>query len=603
MADDTPLDLIKRVHGPTVLPVGVYDADPPTIADGDTRPFQIDTLGNLKVAIAGGGASGPFEATGPGGEPLATLGEQETQTIALGDILTALGPLAKDVTLEQARDAVIALGDGATLQDIATALANVCTEATAQDILAELQTIVTRLDVALSTRASEATLGQARDELVSANVALADILADLGPLAKDVTVEAVEDAIVALGGGATLQQVVNAITNLLGGATETTLAVVKTVIEARLPAALTGGRLAVDVSDGSGPLTVDGSVNAAVTGSVSITGTPTVTVSSGNITVSGAVTATIAGTPNVVAGGPVAPGAVVGAEKPVLMGGTDGANAQMINVDSTGAVRLQSGGTPGAAAPNRVTQIGGTDGANLRAMSTDTAGRPNVNVVSSALPTGAATETTLGAVNTKIPSSASADPATTAAAVPVRQVPDFVKGRAIYATTNGAFANAANKLLFGFFNNTGATLYVKSIELDNAQTATIAGNVGLMIVQRSNAAITGGTTINNGSSPALVTSVNNPSESVPAGITWNTNGTLGGTVEQIEVMRWSTDELGANMTGLAAEIAALSTVKPTFDFSDDPIDVPNGYSLAVVTDANLTNGQTLVDFQLVRQSP
>lgn len=118
----------------------------------------------------------------------------------------------------------------------------------------------------------------------------------------------------------------------------------------------------VPVSDAGGSLTVDGTVTANVgtTGGLALDATLT------------------GGTQVSIAKGPVSPGSAVGSEKPVLVGGSDGTNAQFVNVDSTGAVRLQSGGAPGAVAPSRATQVGGSDGANLRALKVDTSGRPDV---------------------------------------------------------------------------------------------------------------------------------------------------------------------------------------------------------------------------------
>lgn len=66
--------------------------------------------------------------------------------------------------------------------------------------------------------------------------------------------------------------------------------------------------------------------------------------------------------------------AIASAGNPTLIGGTDGANLRAVNVDSNGAVRLQSGGTPGQAAPNRVTQIGGPDAGGLLRASRISAG-------------------------------------------------------------------------------------------------------------------------------------------------------------------------------------------------------------------------------------
>lgn len=68
-------------------------------------------------------------------------------------------------------------------------------------------------------------------------------------------------------------------------------------------------------------------------------------------------------------------GTLAGTERPILFAGTtDAALVQLVNVDSTGAVRLQSGGLTGGAAPTRATQVGGTDGTNLRALRLNAAG-------------------------------------------------------------------------------------------------------------------------------------------------------------------------------------------------------------------------------------
>ncbi len=52
----------------------------------------------------------------------------------------------------------------------------------------------------------------------------------------------------------------------------------------------------------------------------------------------------------------------------------------------------------GAAVPAEATMVGGTDGTNLRALKVDTGGELQVDVVASALPSGAATEVTLAAI-------------------------------------------------------------------------------------------------------------------------------------------------------------------------------------------------------------
>lgn len=51
---DTILDRLKRVIAPFVHQILVYDADPPTIADGDMRPAQMGAKGGMLVEFAPG---------------------------------------------------------------------------------------------------------------------------------------------------------------------------------------------------------------------------------------------------------------------------------------------------------------------------------------------------------------------------------------------------------------------------------------------------------------------------------------------------------------------------------------------------------------------
>ena len=62
---DTILDRMKRGVAQFYHLALVYDADPPTIVDGDVRPAQMDANGALKVAVVGGVAmsGGATEAT------------------------------------------------------------------------------------------------------------------------------------------------------------------------------------------------------------------------------------------------------------------------------------------------------------------------------------------------------------------------------------------------------------------------------------------------------------------------------------------------------------------------------------------------------------
>jgi hypothetical protein len=51
------LDAFKRIAATFVHPVGVYDASPPTIEDGDVRPLQIGPNGGLLTEAAAGASS------------------------------------------------------------------------------------------------------------------------------------------------------------------------------------------------------------------------------------------------------------------------------------------------------------------------------------------------------------------------------------------------------------------------------------------------------------------------------------------------------------------------------------------------------------------
>lgn len=228
-----------------------------------------------------------------------------------------------------------------------------------------------------------------------------------------------------------------------------------------------------------------------------------------------------------------------------------------------------------------------------------------ISAASLPLPTNAATSanqttanTSLSSIDGKLPA-LSTNPSTTDSAVPVRQIPAKAPGSLYHVTHTSSITNAPNKLLFGFSNASGANIYVEKIHCLNAQTATHSGTVARLQVQSGSSAITGGTTVTGVSSPALVATSRNPTISGPSGLTWNTNGTLGGTVVTHEQCWWSTDEITANGTGTANEIATRGVYQDVFDFCDDPIVVPNKYSIAVTCDSTAAwNGVTIVDYNL-----
>lgn len=194
---------------------------------------------------------------------------------------------------------------------------------------------------------------------------------------------------------------------------------------------------------------------------------------------------------------------------------------------------------------------------------------------------------------------ASASPIAGSVGVPVRAVLDVTPGKQIHAQPSAGIANAAGKLLFGFTNSTGATLYVERVHLSNTQQTAILGVLCQMNVQVGTGAITGGTTVTPASSPALVAGCHDVRNAIPSGITFNTGGALGGAVTTIESVRWTTDEVTPNGNGSLAElIFAMGRGLDIFNFANSPIVVPDGYSMGVVCDAAASNGTTLVDFNI-----
>jgi len=178
---------------------------------------------------------------------------------------------------------------------------------------------------------------------------------------------------------------------------------------------------------------------------------------------------------------------------------------------------------------------------------------------------------------------------------------ELVPGKELHVQTSAAIANAPNKMLLGFSNGTGASVYVTRIHVINMQTSSIVGVFTYLYVKRGTSPITNGTsgvTLTTGTTPAIIPAMFDPSFAIPSGLTWTTFGDLNGTITQIESTRWTTDEVSPNGSGLAEMILAKGNYKDIWSFEENPIVVPNGQSLAVVCDSSTTNGQTLVDFNI-----
>lgn len=176
-------------------------------------------------------------------------------------------------------------------------------------------------------------------------------------------------------------------TDTLQGTGNTSLAAIDTKLGARLPAALGGGGgvkidgsgTALPVSAASLPLPT-GAATSALQGG----GLPAALGAGGGLKVDGSGTAlpvadgggslTVDGTVTAVGG---AANQAAPSGNPVPIAGYDSGNSgrvQVPDVDSNGGLRLQSGGTSGAAAPSRVTQVGGSNGTNLYAFKVSAAG-------------------------------------------------------------------------------------------------------------------------------------------------------------------------------------------------------------------------------------
>lgn len=116
--------------------------------------------------------------------------------------------------------------------------------------------------------------------------------------------------------------------------------------------------------------------------------------------------------------------------------GFEDGSGDLVNVSATNPLPITgsisasnpSVGSTGAATPASATNIGGTDGTNLRSIKTDAGGELQIDVLSSALPTGASTSalqttgnTSLSSIDTKTPPLGAAD---TANSTPVTMATD-----------------------------------------------------------------------------------------------------------------------------------------------------------------------------------
>ena len=308
-------------------PPSIIDLDPTQATvlagvrpDGSVAPIALDADSRVLTTDNSGG----------GGD--ASAANQVLALTALDQIYDALQLVGTEATSADILAAVNSLSGEATLGDLAIALAPLATQATQADILTALQ-------------------GQGVD--VGAIKSAVDLLV---PDLDDVraAVQSMDAKAPSLVGGA--------VPVVLPAGQISALTPLSSVAVSNFPATqpvsgpVTDAQLRATAVPVSGPLT-DTQIRASA------------------LPVSA--TALTDGSQIAIAKGPIAVGAPAGSEKPVLLGGVDdSATVQRANVDATGAVRLQSGGTPGATAPIRATQIAGVDTAGkLRQPLLDTLGQ------------------------------------------------------------------------------------------------------------------------------------------------------------------------------------------------------------------------------------
>jgi len=86
-------------------------------------------------------------------------------------------------------------------------------------------------------------------------------------------------------------------------------------------------------------------------------------------------------------------------QRPITVGGVDGStNVRNFLTDTSGRLTVIGAAASGSAVAGSPLLVGGSDGTNARSIKTDSSGRPDVTINSSALPTGAATESTLSTI-------------------------------------------------------------------------------------------------------------------------------------------------------------------------------------------------------------
>jgi hypothetical protein len=322
-------------------------------------------------------------------------------------------PVIVDVNLDEADDSVAVFGyDGTVNRAIKT------------DASGELQVDI--LSSALPTgAATETTLNAIKtaveliDNTVSGNELQVDIVSSALPsgAATETTLLAIEADTTSLAGCVSGSEVqVDVVSSALptGAATETTLADIKTAVQI-IDNAISGNEMQVDVVSSAlptGAATEATLATLATEATVSTLATEATVLTLGTETTLLAVKTAVEAIENTVSGSELQVDVVTsalptgaatsaaqtdGSQKTQIVDGSGniiGSTSNALDVYVTSPISVSLSQTTDSVA------VFGNDGTTNRALKTDAAGELQVDVLSSALPTGAATETTLAAIKT-----------------------------------------------------------------------------------------------------------------------------------------------------------------------------------------------------------
>ena len=185
-----------------------------------------------------------------------------------------------------------------------------------------------------------------------------------------------------------------------------------------------------------------------------------------------------------------------------------------------------------------------------------------VSVTTSVLPTGASTETTLAAVLAKLFTSTSA-PASSAQGLVVRQVPFELP---TFSVVSPATVVGNNKSMLAIQNTGTSVVRIREIWVINDRNTAVTGVVGTFEVRRI-ASFTGGT--------ALTPVSFDTTDSLPAGITSATGGTVATETDLLMTGNWSTDEWGTGASDTESFDHAIQNTEPFWK------QTPNGKALTI----------------------